>query len=197
MLLTSTWHVTLAGVTLLDFGDYMTAEPSITPSGIVQQRVAVRATYASDIGRGGRRNVVEFGRIKICADDEAARDYLLGHLSELPLCSTAGTLTIEDLHGTTTTLSGAILTSAGRPRTENDRFLADYTITGGALASDAEGMADENYWIPTEPAAVIAPVTIPAGRTATIEDGRTCFAFGATVNGALNIEDGGVLHLLS
>lgn len=195
MLLTSTWRVTLAGVVLLDFGDYMSAEPSITPSGIVQQRVAVRATYASDIGRGGRRNVVEFGRVKICDDDEAARDFLLAHLDELPLCAAADTLTIEDLSGTTTTLAGAILTSAGRPRTENARFLAEYTITGAALASDAAGA--EEFWIPTEPADRIAPLTIPTGKTATIAAGRACFADSVNILGTLEIEDGGVLRIVA
>lgn len=194
MLLTSTWRVTLAGVVLLDFGDYMSAEPVITPSGIVQQRVAARAAYASDIGRGGRRNVVEFGRVKICDDDEAARDFLLAHLDELPLCAPADTLTIEDLSGTTTTLAGAILTSAGRPRTENARFLAEYTITGAALASDAEGV--EEFWIPTEPLDRIDPLLIPAGKTATIAAGRVCFAYSTSISGTLNVDPAGLLQIV-
>lgn len=201
MLLTSTWRVTLAGVVLLDYGDYMSAEPSITPSGIVQQRVAVRATYASDIARGGRRNVVEFGRIKICADDEAARDYLLSHLSVLPLCSTEGLLEITDESGTTTSLANAILTSAGRPRTENDRFLAEYTITGGELATDADGTGEggdggDPFYIPTEPLNLIDPLVVPTGRSATIPAGRVCFAYSTSIVGSLTVDPAGLLQLV-
>lgn len=148
MLVASTWQITLLGFVLLDFSERTNGEPSCAIEGQIQMIEALRAPFAQPIGRQNIRNTFKFARVKLFPTDVQARNFLIAHNAGVPLCQAAALLTLNMTNGGIAQLAGAVLQSCGQPRCENERFLAEYTILGGAWKL-AQAATDDGLPPPT------------------------------------------------
>jgi len=145
MLITATWNVVLGSLALLASGDYMESEPSLQTDGEVQTVLPLRSAWAAFIPRGNVATRLVVSRIKNFDDDAGARSFLLSHALAVAGIMQGGALTcaITDLNTASDedappayTIAGAVIERGGfRQRVENNRFICQYTITGGQLAT--------------------------------------------------------------
>src|SRR4051794_31867329 len=88
MLLTSSWKVTWAGITLLDFDDLMNDEPSLSRNAPVDITPVLSSDNPAIFARKNVTHELSFSRVKVHDSDEAARLFLLTHAASLPFDQT-------------------------------------------------------------------------------------------------------------
>lgn len=138
MLIVSKWKIALDSLILLDFGEWMADEPSLIPSGIVEVCPTLGGSVPLIFPRKNVTSTLSFSRVKNFATDDLARDFLASHASQIS-ASFAGlhTCTIylnQAVLSHTLVIAGSTVGASGyTARTEASRFVATYTIAGGAL----------------------------------------------------------------
>jgi hypothetical protein len=148
-LINATWKVTHAGVVLLDWTDFSDGEPRIERA-FVSDRVAVlHGDAVTYLGRKNVSHTASFSRVVFFENDDEARTYEREHT--VALSDEPNDCLIEWLNtGASDTLVNAVLTGY-RARVENNFFMADYTLQGGAwlttgFAPPPPPVTTTGYW---------------------------------------------------
>jgi len=199
--------ISLDGTPIADGTPEVGQVESLTINGqaLVQEHQAIRATSVAFADRFGKSNDLEFA---ISREHDDAADALawiaarrgatpgVGSLS-MTLTIGAKTVTISVTSAKWGGVQGSCRGVSSRVQYSVKTGLLKVSVTGGGGGDTVTG--PEDYWVPTEPDSQIDPLTIPAGQTATIAEGRTCFAYGATIadTGTLVVDDGGTLYLVA
>ena len=130
MLITATWRVTHNGVILLDWDDWMQDEPKVDRAFISDRVAVLGGNSITNLGRKNLSHTATFTRVHQFATDDAAREFMREHT--VALSAAPNDCLIEWLRtGVSDTLQDCIITGY-RAHTENARFFADYTLSGGA-----------------------------------------------------------------
>jgi len=141
-LIQAKWRVTLGdpsagGVVLLDFGDLLQGEPSLVRSGVAQAPMkGIRLPFATQLSIFNIEHTLSISRVVVCSNDAAARLFLLAHTASLPTSALDCTIALNQSNpASVMTLSAALIQPGFRAETQNNRFLGNYTIIGGALTA--------------------------------------------------------------
>jgi hypothetical protein len=132
-LINATWRVTHDSVVLLDWDDFMQSEPEIDRAFAVDQFAALSGSGVSrtHFSRHNLFHTVAFSRVRVFENDDEAREFMRAHT--ILLSDERSNCLIEWLRqGVSNTLAGAVITTY-RAHVENNHFMADYALQGGAL----------------------------------------------------------------
>jgi hypothetical protein len=131
-LITATWRVTLKGEVLLDWPDLTEGEPRLASSFISDRFAAFNSDGIGmrAIGRSNVSHTASFARVRIFDSDVEARNFMQRAFEEAPVGP--GYLEIQWQNSAGTTITNCALTGFNA-RTENNFFMADYTLQGGVL----------------------------------------------------------------
>jgi hypothetical protein len=171
---------------------------SINGTALVQRAQPIRALSPSFFDRLAKTNTIEFAITREHTDVAESFAWIAARRGATPgVGALSMTLTIGAKTVTISASSAEWGSTQGGCRGVASRV--QYTVTTGLLTvavtgSDTLGPAD--FWIPTEPLALINPLTIPAGRTAEIAAGRVCFAYSTSISGTLNVDPAGLLQIV-
>jgi hypothetical protein len=141
-LITAKWRLDLGvvgdgGVRLLDFTDLLQGEPRLVRNGTPEEAVkAFRAPYQVNRPIYNVAHQLSVSRVVVCASDWAARQMVLEFTSSLPVGPADCTIYYQGAADAVTlavTLQAALVRPGFSATTENDRFLCQFTIEGGAL----------------------------------------------------------------
>jgi hypothetical protein len=131
MLINSTWKVQLAGVVLLDFTDYITAEPKLDRLFVTDRVIAIGAASVRNVGRQNISHAASFSRVRVFNDDSAARTYMRTHSESLPAIEEYCEIEwLNQFAGDT--LQSCVITGYNA-RVEGNWFAADYALSSGAI----------------------------------------------------------------
>lgn len=100
----SRWRLTYKGLTLLDFGDYMTDSPSMPLSGAIQESRFVGARWGKVTGRGNRFRSFSWSRELVFSTIAERMGYQV-HLSGSYPIGETGSLIVEIEGGSTHSIS--------------------------------------------------------------------------------------------
>tara|TARA_R110000796_G_scaffold167313_3_gene284196 strand:- start:2474 stop:2989 length:516 start_codon:yes stop_codon:yes gene_type:complete len=117
---------------LCDFGDQLENEVSLTPSVTSQNSTAIDSNYTVVRGRGGKVQTLEWSRTLTHASANAARQYLMSHISGLPSKTIGAQITYE-----TDTVDATIRPGLGyyEPGSGFQTYRAQLTAYPGSPAS--------------------------------------------------------------
>ena len=175
------------------------ASLQINGQALVQEFTPIRAAAVAFADRFGKSHDLDLTVTTEHADVADALAFLAARRGAVPgVAALALTLTIGGkavaISTTRAKWGGTDGTCEGRSSTVRYTIrtgLLTVAVTGGATSGPAD------FWIPTEPLALIAPLAIPAGRSAQIAAGQCCFAFAAEIDGTLEISASGALELVA
>jgi hypothetical protein len=131
MLISSTWKVQLAGVVLLDVTDATPAEPKIDRVFATDRVLAIGAASVRNVGRQNIAHTVSFSRVSVFNDDTAARTFMRTHTEALPVVEEY--LELQWLNQFAGDTFQSCVVSGYNARCEGNWFLADYTLSTGAI----------------------------------------------------------------
>jgi len=95
----------------------------------VQDRRPVRKAFAKPLQRGGSGGTLSFSGVRLCASQDAARTWLIGHLAD---CPKSGTLTLTDT-GLVTTMADVVIALISY-RWQGISVHLDYQVTHGEVS---------------------------------------------------------------
>ncbi len=95
----------------------------------VQDRKPIRKAFAKPLQRGGSVGNLSFAGVRLCASQDAARTWLIGHLAAFPL---SGTPTLTDT-GLVTTMADAVIALVSY-RWQGISVHLDYQVTHGEVS---------------------------------------------------------------
>jgi hypothetical protein len=131
MLINSTWKVQLAGVVLLDFTDFITAEPKLDRVFVTDRVIAIGAASVRNVGRQNISHTASFSRVRVFNDDSAARTYMRTHSEALPAVEEYCEIEwLNQFAGDT--LQSCVITGYDA-HVEGNWFTAGYTLSSGAI----------------------------------------------------------------
>jgi len=98
----------------------------------VQDRKPIRKEFAKPLQRGGSGGNFSFSGVRLCASQDAARTWLIGHLAS---CPKSGTLALTDT-GLVTTMADAVIALITY-RWQGISVHLDYQVTHGEVSTAA------------------------------------------------------------
>lgn len=171
---------------------------AVNGAALVQEYQPVRAASVAFADRYGKSNDLAFTITTEHADMVDALAFIGARRGAVPgVGALAVTLTIG---GKVVTISALRAKWGGVQGACTGRTSrVQYSVKTGLLTvavTGAETVGPGDFWLPSEPTALLSPLTVPAGQTGTIYAGTTTFAYSAQIDGTLNIEAGGILRLV-
>lgn len=193
MLIRSNWQVKIGNLILLDFGDYLRAEPDSRRN--VQNDIAhpLRSLFAFNLRSYNTTYHLNLKRVVVCSSDAAARTMHLNFMASLPTGAPINA-TVVDVSGDTWTLDRSLVEPGFSAGTESNRFFCDLTLSFGQMTYSAgsggggtDGGGTVITVLPVIPDAGNNPFIIVAGTIATVNFGQLLVVRSLQCDGELRL----------